>query len=282
MPGEFVRYYQLQNLLHSLLLLAGMFALLAFIGWLLMGGIGIAWSLAIIILLVVSSRRLSPRLILYLYRAQPLYPHQAPELYDMLDELAGHAQLQSLPQLYFIPSKIMNAFTIGHGQDTYITLSDGMIHNLDLRELRGVVAHEIAHINHNDIWVMALADVMSRITNLMAITGVFLLVAYLPVFILAQEPLPWLLLLVLLLSPNLSALLQLALSRSREYNADIEAANLTGDARGLASALAKIEYYQGGWVERVLFPGRKLPDPSLLRTHPRTEERIERLMSLSR
>ena len=152
---------------------------------------------------------------------------------------------------------------------------------LNARELRGVLAHEVAHINHNDIWVMALADVMSRITNLMAITGMFLVVAYLPLFVLTRETVPWLLLLVLILSPNLSALLQLALSRAREYNADIEAVNLTDDARGLASALAKIEYFQGGWVERILFPGRKLPDPSLLRTHPRTEERIQRLMSLT-
>jgi heat shock protein HtpX len=271
----------MQNLLQSLLLLSGMLVLLAFIGWLLMGNIGALWSLAIVVLLVFSSRRLSPEVILYLYRGQPLSPQQAPDLYDMLYELAGRAHLQSLPRLYVLPGRLMNAFTIGHGQDTCIALSDGMMRKLNARELRGVLAHEIAHINHNDIWVMALADVMSRITNLMAITGMFLVVAYLPLFVLTREPVPWLLLLILLLSPNLSALLQLALSRSREYDADLEAVNLTGDAGGLASALAKIEYFQGGWVERILFPGRRMPDPSLLRTHPRTRERIQRLMSLT-
>jgi heat shock protein HtpX len=257
-----------------------MFALLSFIGWLLMGDIGVLWSVIIVILVIVSSKRLSPRVILYLYGAQPVSPRQATELYDLLHQLSASASLNYLPQLHIIPSRLMNAFTIGQEPDTHIALSDGMLRNLNRQEIRGVLAHEIAHIHHNDLWVMALADVLSRLTNLMAITGMFLLAVYLPLFVLSGEPIPWLLLLVLLLSPNLSALLQLALSRSREYNADIEAVNLTADPHGLASALAKIEYYQGGWAERILFPGRKAPDPSLLRSHPRTEERIKRILSI--
>ena len=93
---------------------------------------------------------------------------------------------------------------------------------------------------------------------------------------LAQQPLD-----VIAKKFDLSALLQLALSRSREYSADIEAVNLTGDPHGLASALEKIEYYQGGWIERILLPGHKLPDPSLLRTHPQTEERIKRIVAFA-
>ena len=75
-------------------------------------------------------------------------------------------------------------------------------------------------------------------------------------------------------------LLQLALSRTREFDADIDAAGITGDPRGLAAALAKLERFQGGLMERLLLPGRRVPDPSLLRTHPTTEERINRLLSL--
>lgn len=276
-----VRFYQLQNLIHSMLLLAGMFALLSFIGWLLMGVAGIFWSLGIVIFVIVSSRHLSPRFILYLYRARPLSPQQAPELYDILYQLANRAPLQYLPQLYIIPGRIMNAFTIGQNQHTYIALSNAILNNMSQREITGVLAHEVAHIHHNDLWVMALADVLSRLTNLLAITGIFLILVYLPLFVLSGETIPWLLLIVLLLSPNLSALLQLALSRSREYNADIEAVDLTDDPHGLASALEKIEYYQGGWVERILFPNRKIPDPSLLRTHPKTEERIKRIFAIA-
>lgn len=274
-------HYMLQNLLHSVLMLAGMFGLLALIGWLLMGVAGIFWSLGIVVIVILSSRQLSPRLLLYLYGAQPLSPEQAPELHDILSQLTTRASLPYLPRLYILPSRIMNAFTMGHNQHTYIVLSNAMLSVMNLRELTGVLAHEVAHIRHQDLWVMTLADVLSRLTNLLAITGLFLMLVYLPLFVLTGQTIPWLLLIVLLLSPNLSALLQLALSRSREYSADIEAVSLTGDAYGLASALEKIEYYQGGWIERILLPGRKLPDPSLLRTHPQTEERVRRIFEVS-
>jgi heat shock protein HtpX len=76
------------------------------------------------------------------------------------------------------------------------------------------------------------------------------------------------------------SLLQLALSRAREYDADLDAAGLTGDPRGLASALARLERRQGRYWEEILLPGRRMPDPSLLRTHPPTAERIRRLLAL--
>jgi heat shock protein HtpX len=275
------RHYMRQNLLHSLLLLLGMFTLLALIGWLILGVTGVFWSLRIVVFVIISSRRLSPRLLLYLYGAQPLTPQQAPDLYELLAQLSNRASLPYPPRLYVIPGRIMNAFTIGQNQHTCIALSKGILTSMNARELAGVLAHEVAHIRHRDLWVMTLADVLSRLTHLLALTGLFMIMVYLPMFILAGETIPWLLFIILLMSPNLSALLQLALSRSREYSADIEAVNLTGDPYGLASALEKIEYYQGGWVERILLPGRRLPDPSLLRSHPRTEQRIKRILEIS-
>jgi heat shock protein HtpX len=275
------RQYMQQNLLHSLLLLLGMFALLALIGWLILGVTGIFWSLGIVFIVIISSRRLSPRLLLYLYGARPLTPQQAPDLYELLARLTNRASLPRLPGLYVIPGRMMNAFTIGQNQHSSIALSEGMLSSMNSHELAGVLAHEVAHIRHRDLWVMTLADVLSRLTHLLALTGLFMIMVYLPMFVLAGESIPWLLFIVLLMSPNLSALLQLALSRSREYSADIEAVNLTGDPYGLASALQKIEYYQGGWIERILLPGRRLPDPSLLRSHPRTDERIKRILEIS-
>jgi heat shock protein HtpX len=113
-----------------------------------------------------------------------------------------------------------------------------------------------------------------------ATVGQILLIIAVPSMLLSQYSPPWILLLLLLSAPTLSALLQLALSRAREFDADLEAARLTGDPEGLASALAKLEYYQHGFLERIFLPGRRLPEPSLLRTHPTTEERINRLRSL--
>ena len=84
----------------------------------------------------------------------------------------------------------------------------------------------------------------------------------------------------LYLAPTVSNLLQLALSRAREYDADLDAAQLTGDPAGLASALDKLERYQGRFWEDLLLPGRRIPDPSLLRSHPPTEERVRRLLAL--
>ena len=81
-------------------------------------------------------------------------------------------------------------------------------------------------------------------------------------------------------APTLSVLAQLGLSRTREYDADLNAAQLTGDPEGLARALVKIERVQGSWIERLFLPGRGVPEPSSLRTHPRTEDRVRRLMEL--
>jgi heat shock protein HtpX len=127
---------------------------------------------------------------------------------------------------------------------------------------------------------MTLADLVSRITHALSLVGQLLVLINLPLFLLNEATLSWLAILLLIFAPTLSALLQLALSRTREFDADLSAVDLTGDPQGLASALIKLEQ-QGGFLERLLMPGRHDPEPSLLRTHPRTEERIQRLLSLS-
>ncbi len=151
---------------------------------------------------------------------------------------------------------------------------------LEWRELIGVLAHELAHVANGDIRVMAFADTLSRITGVLALLGQALLILSIPALFLGFAMLPVGALLVLLAAPTLSALAQLALSRNREYEADRSAAELSGDPVGLASALDKLERYQGRFWEQVILPGRRLPEPSLLRTHPPTPQRIERLMEL--
>ncbi len=143
-----------------------------------------------------------------------------------------------------------------------------------------MLAHEMGHVRRNDGWIMGMADIVSQMVNVMSWIGFFLLVINLPMLLLGIFPVPWLAILILILAPTLSSLLQLALSRTREFDADLEAVRLTGDPRGLASGLAKLERLSRSWFERIFLPGRRIPEPSLLRTHPVTEERIKRLQEL--
>lgn len=127
---------------------------------------------------------------------------------------------------------------------------------------------------------MTFADTLSRITSLLALIGQILLILMIPLMILDLATPPIGALLVMIAAPSLSALAQLALSRNREYEADRTAAELTGDPIGLAAALERLELSQGRFWEQLMLPGRRLPDPSLLRTHPPTEQRIARLLEL--
>ena len=127
---------------------------------------------------------------------------------------------------------------------------------------------------------MAIADAISRITSMMAISAYMMVILYMPLILFGDITVPWLLLLVLMFAPNISALMQLALSRTREFHADMKAVHLTGDPQGLISALTKIEHYQKTWIEQLLLPNMRVPYPSILRTHPLTEQRIERLQKM--
>jgi len=271
---------KLNNFLQSMALLGGMAALLALLGWVLGGVDGVIWTVAIGVALLAFSPRVSPAVLLRMYGAQPIERGRAPDLYRLLAELARRAELPELPRLYYLPSTMLNAFTMGRREDCAVVVSDGLLRSLSPRELAGVLAHELSHVANNDMWVMGLADVVSRVTGLLSLAGQIMILLSLPAMILGQVSISLAPLLILVFSPTLSALLQLALSRAREHDADLEAARLTGDPRGLASALAKLERVQGGWLERVVLPGRRVPDPSMLRTHPPTEERVRRLLEL--
>lgn len=282
MNGDDALGHKLTNLVHSLLLLGGMAGLLGVLGWMIAGPSGVMWTVLLGILSLLFAPRVSPHLVLRLYGARRLSPATVPGLYQVLVELARRAELPRIPTLYYVPSRVLNAFTVGSRQDAAIAMTDGMFRALNLREATGVLAHELSHIRNNDTWVMGLADLVSRLISMLSLVGIILLVVSLPLMLFDGAPFPLFALLVLIVAPNLSALLQTALSRTREYDADLDAATLTGDPRGLAMALGKLERYQGGWLERLLFPGRRVPDPSVLRTHPPTEERIRRLLSLER
>jgi len=272
--------HKLTNWLHSAVLLAGMAGLLAILGWIMAGPEGVVWTVLLGVGLLLFAPRVSPRVLLRMYGAWPLRRADTPGLHHLVLELARRAGLDAPPRLYYLPSPVVNAFTLGQRDDAALVVSDGLLRALGTRELAGVLAHEIAHVRSNDMWVMGLADLVSRLTSALSLAGMVLLVLTLPMMLVGQSRVSPLAPLILVFAPTLSALLQLALSRAREYDADLEAARLTGDPRGLASALHKIEHQGGSWLARILLPGRRVPEPSLLRTHPPTEERVRRLLSL--
>lgn len=269
-----------RNRLQSVALLAFMGGFLALLGWLWWGPAGILSLLIAGLAAVLMNPATSPRWVMRLYGAQPLHPDAAPGLWQVLRTLAGRAGLSEVPVPHYVPSRLLNAFAVGSPTGSAIAVTDGLLHRLDDRELVGVLAHEVGHIALNDLWVMGLADLISRFTGALALLGFLLLAVNLPLVLAGHATVDWAAVLLLVIAPQISAIAQLALSRTREYDADLYAARLTGDPAGLAAALRRIDQVQGRWLERLLLPGRGLPEPSLLRTHPSTDERVARLASL--
>ena len=269
------------NTVHTWLLVAGSLALLAVTAWAFGGTAGIVYALAFGGISMWLVRRVSPQMVLSMYKARAVSAAEFPAGVRIVAELARRAGLPAEPKLYVIPSKLMNAFAVGRRDDSVIAITDALARTLTTRELAGVLAHEISHVAHEDVRVMALADMVSRFTSLMSTVGIISLFLNIGSYASggAGGSVPWLAVAVLLASPTVGGLLQMALSRTREFDADLGAAMLTGDPDGLASALTKLERMQGRRWEMIL-PGGRTPDPSVLRTHPLTADRIARLNQL--
>jgi len=276
------RAHKARNQLHSALLVGGLGLVTAFSAWLLWSWTGVLVALVWIGALYAFAPRLPPEMIMALYRARPLDPRHGGQIVYIVEELARRAGLPAVPTIYVIPSMTLNAFATGMPGKAVVGITEGLLRRLSLRELAGVLAHELSHVRNGDLAVMGLADVMTRFTQALSYLAVFLAIFNLPAWLLGDADMPWLALLLLYLAPTIGSLLQLGLSRTREYDADLEAAELTGDPRGLASALDKLERYQGSFWEDLMFPvpSRRIPQPSLLRSHPPTAQRIERLLAL--
>jgi heat shock protein HtpX len=276
------RAHKARNTLHSALLVGGLGLLTGFSAWLLWGGMGVAITLVAIGVIYAFAPRLPPEVVMSIYRARPLDPRSGGPIVHIVDALSDRAELPGPPRVYVIPSMTLNAFATGTPEKAVIGITEGLLRRLTLNELAGVLAHEISHVRNNDLAVMSLADVMTRFTQLLSYLAIFLALFNLPALLLGDAEVSLLGLLLLYLAPTAGSLIQLALSRTREYDADLEGSGLTGDPASLASALSKLERYQGRfWEDMTLpVPGRRIPQPSLLRSHPSTEERIARLRTL--
>jgi heat shock protein HtpX len=268
-----------RNRIQSALLILFLLGLVALLGELLFGASGRWLALGVGLITVLGAPAAGGQLTLIAYRARFLPPQRAPELWQLVEQLAQRARLPSVPRLYLVPSHTVNAFTVGSRNAPSIAVTEGLLHSLTLRELCGVLAHEIAHIANDDLFVMALADAASRLTSLLSLMGTLSLLLALPMVLLTSAQIHWFALMLLLLAPQLALLAQLGLSRVREFDADLAGAQLTGDPEGLASALVKIDRANLSW-HGWLLPGWGNPEPSWLRTHPTTSERIQRLLAL--
>ena len=268
------------NALQSLLLVIVLIGICALAGMLLLGAAGFWLAIGACVAVLVFQPAASTRITLSLYRAQPIPPRAAPWLWHTQATLAERAELPTTPELYYVPSPMINAFAVGNRQRSAIAVTDGLLRGLSPRELTGVLAHETAHIASGDLRVMGLADYVSRLTSLLALAGQVFLLLSLPWLLAGTLSVSWAGLLLLIAAPHIALLAQLGLSRVREFDADLQAAALTGDPLGLAAALARIERAQRSWLN-VLLPGWGNPEPSWLRTHPATAERIRRLQSLA-
>jgi len=278
MNGDLVLRHKILNLFQSaalVLLLAGLVSYLALV----IAGEALAWFMfAAVLVLFMSNSAITPQFILRMYNARPLSEYEAPQLHQLVNAIAQRAGLKAMPKLYYIPSRVINAFAMGTGKSSIIAVSDGVLRKLSFEELAGILAHEITHIQNHDIRVMMFADIAGRITKILSLLGQFLVLINLPLILFTTVQLNWIPLIVMVFAPLISDLVQLGLSRVREYDADLGSAVLLGDARPLASALAKMEHYRHNFLGGLFVPIQKIPEPSLLRTHPPTEERIRRLL----
>lgn len=283
MPDETMRAERSRtNLLHAAALIGGIGIVLAAVTWMIWGVPGVAGSFLLIGAIVALSPRVPPETVMRLYRAQPLAPGHAGPLDRVVSTLAERAALPTPPALYIVPSLTLNAFATGTPDRSAIAITEGLLRKLTMREIAAVVGHEISHIRNGDLWVMGLADVMSRFVQSLSYAAVLLAIVNFIAQMGGEEGIPWIAILLLYLAPAIASLFQLALSRSREFDADHEGALLTGDPLGLASALRRLDRYTGRVWEDVMMPvpARRIPFPSVLRSHPSTEERVRRLLAL--
>lgn len=269
------------NRFQSAVLLVAMLVIAGLAAHLLFGPVGALLALALVGASLASDPAASAAMTLHLLRARPLSRNEAPVLWRMLDDLALRAGLPATPVPHLMRSPVPNALALGKVQDSAIGLTDALLARLDHRELTAVLAHEVAHIAHDDLRVLNVTAQTARVTRWMALLGPALLLLALPsLWLDTAWRIDWLAVGLLAASPYLALVLQSGLSRTREFDADLKAVALTGDPRGLALALARIEAAQPRWLHRLL-PAPRIRMPDWLSSHPATRDRVKRLQSLA-
>lgn len=270
---------KLRNAVHETLLLGAMFGALTVVASIVYGKDGVKWLAVLGLVGVMFRPRVPPAWILSMFGAVPLPRWAAPQLHEVVATLARRAHLPRPPALFYIPTSVANAFAVGSRDDAVIAVTEGLLRRLPPRQIVAVLAHEIGHVRAGDTSVMALSDIIVRLVHAMSWVGMFGIVLSAPA---ASHGDARLLIVSVTLAalPTAVTLLQLALSRTREFDADLEGAALSGDPVGLAAALETLDRLEGSLWERALGQRKTLPDPLLVRTHPTSAERARRLREL--
>ncbi len=265
-----------KNRLQTLLLFALMGLFVWILGRWILGDAFALYALVLVTIMMIFNPAFSPRLLMKAYQARKIEVYEAPALHQAIRQLTKRAHLPEVPTLYYLPVGTMTAFATGTQKNAVIALSDGLLRNLTLDEIIGVLAHEISHIRHKDMLIMSMADMIGQLTRILSLTGQLFLIFSLPVLLVGALEINMLPFMVIILAPFFSALIQLAISRKREIMADMSAAQLIGSPEPLINALIKLERQSSYW-ERYY---RASSDNALLRTHPTTAQRIEQLETL--
>jgi heat shock protein HtpX len=231
----------------------------------------------------------SDSIVLRLYNAREVDARSEPRFYRMVEGLAQRAQLP-MPRVYIIDEAQPNAFATGRDPEhAAVAATSGIMHILSERELRGVMAHELAHVKHRDTLISTLSATVAGAISMLANFGMFFAGN-------SREGRghPALALLVMIVAPIAAMFIQMAISRSREFGADAGGAEISGDPEALASALQRIEAYARGTPmdvadEHPETAQMMIINPlsgngigGLFRTHPATEERVARLLAMAR
>ena len=278
----------MKNTLKTTILLAGLGGLMIAIGSLFgSGGAVIGFVLGVVF--VGGSYWFSDKIAIKAARAQPVTESQMPEYYAIVRELTQIAEMP-MPALYVTPDQQPNAFATGRNPEhAAVAVTQGLVQILDRRELRGVLAHELSHVANRDILISSVAASIA-----MGITLIASLLRFTAIFGGGRndDDNPLALLGMAILAPVAAGLLQMALSRSREYEADRTGAALCGDPHSLANALLKLEAtaarvpmdidpaHAQAFIVNPL-TGRKMSFANLWRSHPPTDDRVARLTSVS-
>ena len=277
----------LGNWFKTTLLMAAVIALFGVVGATLGGAEGMLIALLLGGGMNFFAYWFSDKMVLRMYGAREVDAASAPEYYAIVRELAGRAGIP-MPKVYVIDEAQPNAFATGRNpQHAAVAATTGILQLLTARELRGVMAHELAHVKHRDILTSTIAATMAGAISSIAHFG----------FMFGgrgdDRPNPIVAIVVMIMAPIAAMLIQFAISRAREFGADSGGAEISGDPQALASALEKMERYAKGLP---MLSAEQHPETAqmmiinplhggglagLFSTHPTTAERIARLLAMA-
>jgi len=280
-----------RNTFKTFILLAGLTALLLFFGQAFGGRSGLYFALFMALIMNMVGYWFSDKIALAMTGAQEVSVHEAPDLHRMVERLAMQAGIPK-PRVYIIPQDTPNAFATGRNPEhAAVAVTQGILHLLSPAELEGVLAHELAHIKNRDILISSVAAVIAGAISYLATMAQW--GAYLGLGRSDDDEGGGSnligVLLMAIIAPIAAMLIQMAISRSREFQADATGAKIVGTGRPLANALIKLEEYnhrlpmQVNPAQAQMFIVNPLSAEGftkLFSTHPPIKERVARLLNL--